>query len=50
MAKGLDSKVKAGDELSRKYYGTTSYTEIGLLDIIDWAHRGLLEAMKSKPS
>ncbi len=39
-AKGLNPKVKAGDIIYGKYYISSS-KEVELLDIIDWAIRGL---------
>jgi len=47
-AKGVNPKVKAGEDIHSKYYGINSYAEVELLDIMGWARRGLLEATKAE--
>ncbi|MEM3506762.1 MAG: hypothetical protein QW589_03660 [Candidatus Bathyarchaeia archaeon] len=46
--KGVNPKVKAGDVISKKYYGISSYTDVELLDLLDWASEGLTSALEAK--
>jgi len=48
IAKDVNPKAKAGDEIESKYYVIKSHVEIELLDIMAWVRRGLMEAMKTK--
>ena len=45
--KGVNPKVKAGDTISGKYYGIRSSQEVELLDLIEWAMRGLKSSLAS---
>lgn len=47
--KGVDPKVQAGDEIRSRSPTINQYTTVPLLDILDWAYRGLLgEILKQK--
>jgi DNA repair exonuclease SbcCD ATPase subunit len=46
IVKGVNPKVKAGDTISGKY-GIRSYQEVELLDLIEWAMRGLKSSLAS---
>ena len=41
LVKGLNPKVKAGDEINQKYYHIYSTYEMELKDLISWTMRGL---------
>jgi hypothetical protein len=47
IVKGVNPKVKAGDTISGKYYGIRSSQEVELLDLIEWAMRGLKSSLAS---
>lgn len=43
--KNVNPKVKAGDKISKKYYGIYSSTEVELLDLLEWATKGLISSL-----
>ncbi|MCP8311498.1 MAG: hypothetical protein L6M37_00910 [Candidatus Methylarchaceae archaeon HK02M1] len=43
--KGVNPKVKAGYSLSNKYFHLSSSNEVELIDLLDWAMRGLTSSL-----
>jgi len=44
-AKNINPKVKAGDPISKKQWSISSGTELELLDLLEWASRGLASSL-----
>lgn len=45
MAKGVNPKVRPTEAIYSKYYGVNKFVEIELLDILNWAQKGIRDSI-----